>query len=185
MNSEAIAGLIGALIGALVGFGGVIWQFRAKSKSDKRKLGAELLFHSQQLHDGYLEEFGPEEDRVIRHSLQDLKRHQDQLVLLMRTWELIWDRRSFEAAGRHTSSAISYYQAASMNASMGSKPGSGVLFGFAEEWSYSRQLLIDMLSADFRIRWWQVRRRLRASRKVGDPLELAAQEYKKLVKQSS
>ncbi|MGL3804738.1 hypothetical protein ACSYDW_01435 [Paeniglutamicibacter sp. R2-26] len=185
MNSEIVAGLVGALVGAFIGLAGVVWQFRAKSMRDKRQLGAELLFHAQQLHDGYLEEFGPEEDRVIRHTLPELKQHQDQLVLLMRTWELVWDQGSFAAAKKHVASAITYYQCAASQSTIGSKPGYGELPKYEAEWFATRERLIEILSADFGIRWWQIKRRFKAWRKDGEADRIAVRKFDKLMKRPS
>lgn len=177
--------LVGALVGSLIGLGGVIWQLQAKTKKDKRQLGANLLFHSQKIHDGYNQTFGPEKEHGISRTLTELSNHQDELVLLLRVWELAWDKRSFKAASRHANSAITYYQCAALELSMGSTPGTGELPRMEDEWHRSRERLIDVLSAKMGIRWWQIPLRIKAWWSVGEPDRIAKKNFKELMKQDS
>ena len=158
-----VAALIGALVGAAVGFGGIVWQFTAQRVHEKRKLGAELIFKSEKLRSGYLEDRQPVmPTSEVKSFLKAMQQHQDEMILILRTWELIGDKKTYALAQSHASSAITYNHLADQDLRHSSKPGHGVLAGANQEWYDTRDALINVLSAEFGTKWWHFRKHFRA-----------------------
>lgn len=178
--TQIIAGLVGTIVGASAGFAAVVWQFRAQRLHARRELAAELLFHSQKLHDELIDvEAGYPRKLKVNPPTQELNHHYNELLLRLRKSELVADSHTYELVGYHANIVSILYESSKESAKSGSKLGAGETDKLESDWFRSRQLVIKHLSAASGYRWWEILQRLKAKRAVRNSDVIAAARSKK------
>lgn len=100
----ALVGLVGALIGAGIGFIGVVWQHRAERWSRIREKGADLIFLGEQVKNNYRVTRIPNSlARNTGFTSPDPSKWIDQMQAILRYLELAAPRRIFVFATYYTS----------------------------------------------------------------------------------
>ena len=144
--NELMSGFIGAIIGGLIGFGGVIWQFRAQLLASERELAASLLVASEKIREGYRERSLDKETLKNPDRIEPLLHYEDDLLLTLRRWEVGGNRKTYPFAHRHGLAAVDYMQGFRQEVQYGSLPGTGVDYGYETAWDTTRQELIAVSS---------------------------------------
>lgn len=144
--NELMSGFIGAIIGGLIGFGGVVWQFRAQLLASERELAASLLVASEKIRDGYRERSLGKDTLKNPERIEPLLQHEEKLLLTLRRWEIGGNRKTYPFAQRHAAAAVDYMMGFRQEVQYGSFPGTGVDYGYESAWDTTRQELIAVSS---------------------------------------
>lgn len=180
--NELLSGFIGAIIGGLIGFGGVIWQFRAQSMASERELAANLLVVSERIRDGYLTRSLDKDNLKNPERIEHLLREEEKLLLTLRRWEVGGNRKTYPFALRHGLAAEDYLQGFRQEVKYGSLPGWGVDPGYETTWDTTRKELIAVSSRATGFRPGQILKRYQMRMKYLKPERKQQREIDKGMK---
>lgn len=157
-----LSGFVGALIGGLIGFGGVVWQFRAQALASERDLAAALLATSDAIRDAYYRRSTKQEQLRDPERFAPLAQLESEMIMTLRRWEVGGSRKNYPFADRHGQSTSNYLAGFRQEVEYGSLPGTGEDFKKESEWFKTRGELVAVLSrATGHGRWQFLKRRQR------------------------
>lgn len=142
----ALVGLAGALLGAVVGFVGLVWQHRAQRSYDVRKMAADFIALGETMRDSYLERshsLTVQENMVF---LEDLGRLSDQMVRIQRLLELVARPREEIAAHEYWMACVAYQEISENRYIRNQVPTSEQLDDASRTWNAARNGLIVTLN---------------------------------------
>lgn len=141
-----LSGFIGALIGGLIGFGGVVWQFRAQSLAAERDLAAKLLATSDAIRDAYHQRSTERDQLKNPERFTPLIPLESELLMTLRRWEVGGSRKTYPFADRHGQSTSNYLAGFRQEMKYGGLPGTGEDSKIDSKWFKTREELIAVLS---------------------------------------
>lgn len=156
----ALVGFVGAVIGAVVSFVGLIWQRHVQRDYDIRQRCAEMIVHGENIRDSYLAKPNGMAMGDVKTFLAMLGQKSNQMTVVQRYLELVSKYRVEGAAQTYWMASFEYVNIAESRFMYSNKPTDERLTEASTTWIAARDGLINALNSHKRTHWWHLNRHI-------------------------